>query len=472
MVSVVWFRRDLRMTDHKALAKAIAARQPILCFFHLNEKQLSSSPTPNQSAFLASLMHFQEELKKKNIELHLVYGELLSSLEKLYCDLPDWTDVYFNYDESGFGRKRDQAAATFFREKGIAIHAYQDHYLHGSQEVLNQTGQSYKVFTPYYKSWIQLPKETPISIELSQATWLSMKTSSQVLHQIKHLWDGTSLHYPGTEQALAVLADFVSSSLAEYDKMRDFPAKNGTSRLSSYLRSGEISIRQVYHAVSQASTSQGQATFIKELAWRDFYNMIYVCHPEQKERSIQPAFDLVEWENRPADLEAWKKGQTGYPIIDAAMRQLSQTGWMHNRLRMIVASFLTKDLLIDWRLGEKHFQEMLIDYDAASNIGGWQWAASTGTDAVPYFRIFNPVTQSQRFDPQGDFIKTYLPELRSLPAKHIHQPWKLPKNLDEELDFELGRDYPKPIVDHSLQRKRAIAKYEWAKENYHSNKKS
>ncbi len=415
MVSVVWFRRDLRMTDHKALAKAIAARQPILCFFHLNEKQLSGSPTPNQSAFLASLMHFQEELKKKNIELHLVYGELLPSLEKLYCDLPDWTDVYFNYDESGFGRKRDQAAATFFREKGIAIHAYQEHYLHGSQEVLNQTGQSYKVFTPYYKSWIQLPKETPISIELSQATWLSMKTSSQVLHQIKHLWDGTSLHYPGTEQAQAVLADFVSSSLVEYDKMRDFPAKNGTSRLSSYLRSGEISIRQVYHpgteqaqavladfvssslveydkmrdfpakngtsrlssylrsgeisirqvyhAVSQAPTSQGQATFIKELAWRDFYNMIYVCHPEQKERSIQPAFDLVEWENHPADLEAWKKGQTGYPIIDAAMRQLSQTGWMHNRLRMIVASFLTKDLLIDWRLGEKHFQEMLIDYD-------------------------------------------------------------------------------------------------------------
>lgn len=468
MVSVVWFRRDLRIEDQKALAKAIAAKKPILCFFHFNPQQLSSQPSPNQSAFVDSVLHFRKTLHEAGIELHLAYGDMIDSFEKLLDDLPDWTDVYFNYDESGFGRKRDQLAAQFFRKKGIQIHAYQDHYLHGSQEILNQSGQTYKVFTPYFKVWQERAKETPIELDLSQGSWIELATADQVLNQVASLTDTSHLHQAGSQQAKKRLEEFIDTTLGNYDKLRDLPAYDGTSRLSSYLRSGEISIRQLYQSVSQAPASQGRTTYLRELAWRDFYNMVYVANPDQKEKSIQKAFDLVEWDNNEDYFTAWKNGQTGYPLIDAAMHQLKETGWMHNRLRMIVASFLTKDLLIDWRKGEKYFQEVLIDYDAASNIGGWQWAASTGTDAVPYFRIFNPIRQGQRFDPDGEFIRNYLPELRQLPKKFIHEPWKLPEDQADELGFQLDRDYPKPIVDHGQQRKRAIAKYQWAKEAYAS----
>lgn len=192
--------------------------------------------------------------------------------------------------------------------------------------------------------------------------------------------------------------------------------------------------------------------------------MIYVAYPTQKTQAINLSFNHVLWDNNPIWFEQWQKGETGYPLIDAAMIQLRQTGWMHNRLRMIVASFLTKDLLIDWRWGEAYFQEMLIDYDAASNIGGWQWAASTGTDAVPYFRIFNPVTQSKRFDPEGQFIKTYLPQLAKIPTKYIHEPWKMPRDLQVSLKISLGKDYPLPIVDHAERRQLALARYEASKE--------
>ncbi len=266
------------------------------------------------------------------------------------------------------------------------------------------------------------------------------------------------------DEASKQLNRFIQDQLAAYHANRDFPAQLGTSRLSPFLRIGAIGIRTVYHAVRQAPNSLGQATFLKELAWRDFYNMVYVAYPDQKTQPIQKAFSQIEWVNNPDWFQLWKEGKTGYPIVDAAMLQLQKTGWMHNRLRMIVASFLTKDLLCDWRLGEQYFQQQLIDYDAASNIGGWQWAASTGTDAVPYFRIFNPVTQGKRFDPKGEFIKAYLPQLEHVPEKYLHEPWKMPKNLQESVSCIIGTDYAQPIVDHAKQREQAIAKYEWAKE--------
>ncbi|HHH5387786.1 TPA: deoxyribodipyrimidine photo-lyase [Streptococcus pyogenes] len=460
MVSVMWFRRDLRIDDQKALAHAIASQSPTLCVFQFNKEQLNLLHSRNQSSFITSVLAFRKLLKCEGIDLYLMYGDLMTCFEQLLTQLKDWTDVYFNYDESGYGRLRDQKAAQFFKKNGIAVHTYQDHYLHGSQEIINQSGQPYKVFTPYYRIWQNYPKETPIKVELSQGRWLNLETPDDVLRTVESFKDKKYQDVATFDEASKQLNRFIQDQLAAYHANRDFPAQLGTSR----LRIGAIGIRTVYHAVRQAPNSLGQATFLKELAWRDFYNMVYVAYPDQKTQPIQKAFSQIEWVNNPDWFQLWKEGKTGYPIVDAAMLQLQKTGWMHNRLRMIVASFLTKDLLCDWRLGEQYFQQQLIDYDAASNIGGWQWAASTGTDAVPYFRIFNPVTQGKRFDPKGEFIKAYLPQLEHVPEKYLHEPWKMPKNLQESVSCIIGTDYPQPIVDHAKQREQAIAKYEWAKE--------
>ncbi|HEP6137803.1 TPA: deoxyribodipyrimidine photo-lyase [Streptococcus pyogenes] len=464
MVSVMWFRRDLRIDDQKALAHAIASQSPTLCVFQFNKEQLNLLHSRNQSSFITSVLAFRKLLKCEGIDLYLMYGDLMTCFEQLLTQLKDWTDVYFNYDESGYGRLRDQKAAQFFKKNGIAVHTYQDHYLHGSQEIINQSGQPYKVFTPYYRIWQNYPKETPIKVELSQGRWLNLETPDDVLRTVESFKDEKYQDVATFDEASKQLNRFIQDQLAAYHANRDFPAQLGTSRLSPFLRIGAIGIRTVYHAVRQAPNSLGQATFLKELAWRDFYNMVYVAYPDQKTQPIQKAFSQIEWVNNPDWFQLWKEGKTGYPIVDAAMLQLQKTGWMHNRLRMIVASFLTKDLLCDWRLGEQYFQQQLIDYDAASNIGGWQWAASTGTDAVPYFRIFNPVTQGKRFDPKGEFIKAYLPQLEHVPEKYLHEPWKMPKYLQESVSCIIGTDYPQPIVDHAKQREQAIAKYEWAKE--------
>lgn len=464
MTVVMWFRRDLRTEDNKALARAIASGRPIVCLFHINPQQLKPIPTVNQQAFFQSVKQFRQELCQQGIDLHVISGDWEEAFSGLADRLPGWTDVYFNYDEAGFGRGRDQRAAQFFRERGIRMHAYQDHHLHGSQEVLNKLGRPYQVFTPYFQVWRDLPKETPLSVVLSLGKWQSLETAASTLQELERLAGSSRHHLPGSGAAKQRLADFVQTELANYDRYRDFPAIPGTSQLSPYLRTGEISIRTVYQTVSQAPASPGQATFIKELAWRDFYNMVYVANPEQKDEAIQPAFCHLVWDNDEVLFEAWKAGRTGYPIVDAAMRQLAETGWMHNRLRMIVASFLTKDLLIDWRWGERYFQAMLMDYDAASNIGGWQWAASTGTDAVPYFRIFNPVTQGKKFDPEGLFVRSLVPELSQVPDKYLHEPWKMPLDLQASSACLIGQDYPAPIVDHAQQRLKALAIYQEAKE--------
>lgn len=461
MKSVLWFRRDLRIEDNMALKAALSGDKPILCVFHFNLKQLSQKKSNNQSAFIKSVLHLKEVLKEKDIQLHLMFGEWDECFEDLSTKLDSWSDVYFNYDETGYGRKRDKKAIEFFKSKGIEIHTYQDHYLHGADEIKTKSNTFYKVFTPYFNNWYDRIKKNPIEIDLNKERFFELKEMPEINTINEYI--GESTHKPGSEEAYRLLGHFVENNLEKYDVNRDFPYLDATSKLSPYLRSGEIGIRTVYHEISKAEFSKGQQTFIKELAWRDFYNMVYTQNLNQKEEAIQESFDNIRWENDEEYFEKWKNGETGFPIVDAAMRQLKETGWMHNRLRMIVASFLTKDLLIDWRWGEKYFEEMLIDYDKASNIGGWQWAASTGTDAVPYFRIFNPTTQSKKFDPKGEFIIKYIPELKNVDSNKIHEPSKMSKKDQIEVGCEIGKDYPRQIVNHSERRKLAIEIYEDAK---------
>lgn len=469
MDSVMWFRRDLRLEDNKALSEAFKKSDSLLLFFHVNPEQFVEGPSKNEAAFFQTVQQLRAEVEAAGGKLHLLYGDLEESFRRLKDEFPDWTDIYLNYDETGYGLKRDQKIAPVLKDLEVKVHAYHDHYLHSAQEIKTNAGTAYKVYTPYYNKWIEKMKPSPVEVNFTAEKLVDGDYFSEDEKQFEGYLAGlTELpnFQAGSQQAKERLMHFIETGLHSYHENRDFPFIDGTSRLSHHLRTGTISVRTIYHELMNTHESEGKTVFIKELAWREFYNMIYASNPKQKEQAIKEEFNDIHWLNDEEDFERWKEGKTGFPIVDAAMRQLKETGWMHNRLRMIAASFLVKDLLIDWRWGERYFQEELIDYDAASNIGGWQWAASTGTDSVPYFRIFNPTTQSERFDQEAEFIKQYIPELAAVPSKKVHDPAGLTPEEQDRFNVILGQDYPFPLVSHQERRKMAMAKYEESKDIY------
>ncbi len=466
-LSVMWFRRDFRLQDNTALYHAINEAQyrkePLLFMYHLDPK-FTGNDTPNHRFFFDALNQFIKNCEAKGILVHVFEGTWKDAFSQLLDHFPEMTSLYFNKDEVGEGQKRDKEVERYLSRRNIRVCSYEDYNIHHANEVKKLDNSIYKVFTPYFKKWLALPKKEPriVSRETTQYNLIKneelynkgMKTLSRITNSMP-----ASVILPQEDNALELLQSFLEEKVDHYDRFRDLPAVDGTSRLSVHLRTGTLSARTVLYYIQekqQKSYSTGMDTFIKELAWRDFYNMIHHHFPESKTKEIDAKYQQLDWNNDEFLLQKWKEGKTGFPIVDAGMRQLIQEGWMHNRIRMITASFLTKDLLMDWRLGELYFEEMLHDYDESSNIGGWQWAASVGTDAVPYFRVFNPITQSTRFDHGGEYIKKYVPELRSVPETYIHEPWKMNIADQEKADCKIGRDYPEPIVDHSLQRKRAI----------------
>lgn len=462
--TIMWFRKDLRFEDNTAfrhMLEEYKSSEELICLFQLNPAQFLENSF-NQTAFFLSLKFFQQAAKEKNRTIHFLYGEVIESFSALKKAYPEWDHIYFNQDERGYGKQRDEQAIAFFKDNGIQISSFQDSHLHGVQEVKKPDGEPYKVFTPYFKKWLELPKQKYKPFEDESIVFTKVTHDLFVQGQKRFQTMIANLTLPfdyscGEQEAEKYLKTFIKNQLHEYQKNRDYPAKNDTSKLSRFLRTGELSIRKVWQAVVAEPESDGRQVFISELCWRDFYNMIYFENPNQKNQEIKEKYRGLSWNCDQKMVTAWKDGKTGYPLEDAAMRQLNQTGWMHNRLRMIVASFLTKDLLIDWREGEKYFQEKLIDYDSASNIGGWQWAASTGTDEVPYFRIFNPINQSEKFDKQGFFIRQFVPELEKVPNNYIHCPNKMNLEVQKSINCIIGQDYPVPIVDHSKQRQKILA---------------
>ncbi|WP_059102964.1 cryptochrome/photolyase family protein [Shouchella shacheensis] len=474
-IHIVWFRRDLRWNDHTALAAALDACEGddrVMLVFHINPK-MTKSFSQRHDYFYESLKAFVDAGKDKGVSVHFLHGEPEEAFRELLEQVKDIRKVHFNKDESGAGRQRDQAVQKLLEAKGVSVHLYTDHHLHGAEEVTKEDGSMYQVFTPYYRKWRSLPKPELriIDEQKLQSTSIDQRDTfakgreayNQLMQQKTGKWSDRAGEVNGRER----LKTFLNDGLATYHEERDVPAIDGTSRLSPYLRTGALSPRMVHKALQivedKYGGSKGADTFIQELAWRDFYNMIYYAHPNGKDEEWNQTYRNLDWSYDEEELERWKRGETGFPIVDAAMRQLQQEGWMHNRLRMVVASFLTKDLLLDWRLGERHFEEMLIDYDPASNIGGWQWAASTGTGAVPYFRVFNPTRQSERFDPDGTFIKMYLPELKELPLDYIHEPHRMSSEQQEKAECIIGKQYPEPMVNHKERRRQAIEMFEGEK---------
>ncbi|KPB03353.1 cryptochrome/photolyase family protein [Bacillus sp. CHD6a] len=469
-LSVMWFRRDFRLQDNTALYHAVKEAQqrkePLLFIYHL-DSVFTKNDTPNHRFFFAALDRFVKRCEKLGIFIHIIEGTWKQAFSQVLEHFPEMSSLHYNQDEVGAGQKRDEEVDKFFLQRGIKVSSYIDYTIHGAMEVKKTDDSIYKVFTPYYKKWIAQPKRDPYVLTEEDLKLNSVKNNSLYSKGQKNLSNLSVLsnHHsaPHEESAKELLKVFLQKKIDQYDRFRDVPSAEATSRLSVHLRTGTISARTVLYNIQekqQTSYSTGMDTFIKELAWRDFYNMIYHHYPDSKSKEIDDKYQQLKWNDNSNLLEKWKDGKTGFPIVDAGMRQLKEEGWMHNRIRMITASFLTKDLLIDWRFGEKYFEEMLHDYDEASNIGGWQWASSVGTDAVPYFRVFNPMTQSNRFDPKGEYIKEYLPELAGVSEKFIHEPWKMNEHEQEKAGCEIGKDYPTPVVDHAIQRKKAIQMFQ------------
>ncbi len=455
-VNLFWFRKDLRLYDNKAFSNCVAEKEQILPIYIVEDNCLDSSTIsqPRMKFLFACLERLEDQLNQYKSNLYLFMGNPQTIIKKI-CREVNVGALYFNRNYEPTEIKRDREIWNYCQANKIQCKSFKDLLLHERGEILKNDKKPYTVFSYYFKKWIDLKKE-PVEIvkPFKTATFTALDYDS-----IPRTSDVYELK-PEEELEL-----FLKRKIKGYDMNRDYPFMEGTSRLSAYLRTGLLSIRQVYHAAEMLlegvndKSIKGIETFIKQLAWRDFYYQILYYFPYVENGAFIKKFNGLKWENDKGLYERWCDGTTGVPIVDAGMRQLNREGWMHNRLRMITASFLTKDLLIDWRWGETYFKQKLIDYDLPLNNGGWQWCASTGTDSQPYFRIFNPYTQSSKFDPDGKFIKKYVPELKNVKVNYIHEPYKMSQKAQEESNCILNKDYPLPIVIHSLQRNKALELY-------------
>ncbi len=458
--ALVWFRRDLRDHDHAALAAAIAAAPQVYCAFVFDTDILDALPARQDRRvdFIhASLLELDAALRARGGGLIVRHGKASEEIPRLAGQL-GVTTVFANRDYEPAAKERDTAVAASLQTQGIAFHACKDQAIFDGDEVLTQAGKPFSVFTPYKNAWLKRLTAADHGI-FACAGALTDSDLSGVPPLAEIGFTATDLAAvgirPGMSGARALWDDFRAGRITRYGALRDFPAVKGVSYLSVHLRFGTISIRELV----RTALAQQADVWLSELIWRDFYFMILDRFPHVVGHAFKPAYDAITWADWPAGFAAWCEGRTGYPLVDAAMRQLNYSGWMHNRLRMVVASFLSKDLGLDWRLGERYFAEKLNDFDLSANNGGWQWAASSGCDAQPYFRIFNPVTQSEKFDPDGKFIRRYVPELAAVSNKYIHAPWLMGRLEQENLGVVIGRDYPAPVVDHARAREQTLARY-------------
>lgn len=465
--ALFWFRRDLRSEDNAGLAAALRSCEAVTCVFVFDRAilDLLENRADRRVEFIhASVIELKAEIEKLGGELIVSYADAREAIPRIARNL-NIGAVFANEDYEPVACARDTAIAKTLADQGAALHLYKDTVVFAKSEILTQAGGTFSVFTPYKRAWLKKLTDSALAahnVATHRAAFArpQAKTHVPTLASMGFLPTNiTKLVTPGISGANDALADFLTR-LDSYQDARNFPAIKGVSYLGVHNRFGTISIRRlarVAHAETLRKANPGAETWLSELIWREFYFQILWHHPHVATRAFKPAYDALPWSNDPALFRVWCEARTGYPIVDAAMRQINQTGYMHNRLRMIVASFLTKDLLIDWRWGEKYFAEHLNDFDLAANNGGWQWAASTGCDAQPYFRIFNPVAQSERFDPVGKFIRRYLPELNAVPDKFIHAPWLMPAREREAI--KLDQVYPAPIVEHAVAREKALAMY-------------
>ncbi len=468
--ALVWLRRDLRVYDHAALSHALQSHRRVYCAFVFDTTILD--PLPRRDRRVEFILRAVEEvdaaLRVMGGALIVRHGDVRVEISRLAAEL-GVAAVYANRDYEPSAIARDDEISRRLAAADFSFMDFKDQVIFERDEVMTQGGTPFSVFTPYKNAWLKrlAPEDLQAWPVEEHASRLAPPRDDAPLPTLQQLGfettDLAGLKLPtGMSGAQALFRDF-TERIDDYAARRDFPALKGTSYLSAHLRFGTLSIRQLA-AHARARSGRGAATWLSELIWRDFYHAILWHHPRVATRCFKPAFDALRWDDAPDLFAAWCAGRTGYPLVDAAMRQLSYAGWMHNRLRMVAASFLTKDLGLDWRRGEAWFAEKLLDFDLAANNGGWQWAASTGCDAQPWFRIFNPVTQSEKFDAEGRFIRRYVPELDKVPQKFIHAPWTMSAAQQAACGVRIGHDYPAPVVDHAVARARTLERFKAVRE--------
>ena len=471
--TIVWFRQDLRLQDNPALLAAVRRGAPVVPVYIWDEAGEGHWPAGGASRWWLhhSLAALDGELRQRGSRLILAQGESGAVLHKL-LKATGATSVYWNRRYEPAVILRDKTINLHLGAAGVETKSFNAALLFEPHMVRNKSGGPFQVFTPYWKHCqslavappaklpsgnISAPTQWPQSVDLSE---LSLLPRAGWAEGFAKTWQ------PGEAGAKKRLRKFIGRTLAAYSDQRDFPEVDGTSSLSPHLHFGEIGPRQIWAAVRALSkksgvfpASRGAQVFLSEVGWREFAHHLLHHFPQTPGSPLREEFAAFPWRKNPRQLRAWQKGMTGYPIVDAGMRQLWQTGWMHNRVRMIVASFLVKHLRISWQEGAAWFWDTLVDADLAQNTLGWQWVAGCGADAAPYFRIFHPVSQGERFDAEGGYIRRWVPELAGLRGKWIHRPWEAPPAALSQAGVELGRTYPRPLVEHGFARARALAAY-------------
>lgn len=463
--AIFWFRKDLRLDDNPALRAAVEENEAVIpVYLHVPDDDGKWGEGAATRVWLhESLKSLSAELDSIDSRLVLREGSELELLQNLVAET-NASHIYWNRLYEPETISRDKAIKESLHEQGLEVRSFNGSLLYEPWEVKNKQGTPYKVYTPFWRALESrgmpsqpLPRETeipgpdqwPASVSVED---LGLLPSIPWHKSIIEAWQ------PGEKGAKARLEAFLESAVEKYDKRRDLPGQPGTSRLSPHLHFGEISPRRIFHET--ASRADKVTPYLKQIVWREFAHHLLYHFPETTEQNLNRKFDAFPWRESKEQLQAWQKGQTGFPIVDAGMRELWHTGWMHNRVRMIVGSFLVKDLMIHWHEGARWFWDTLVDADLANNTMGWQWIAGSGADAAPYFRVFNPMTQGEKFDGEGDYIRQWVPELGDLPNKYLNQPWQAPDDVLEQAGLRLGKNYPRPVVDHAEARVRALDAYQ------------
>ncbi|MBL1146616.1 MAG: deoxyribodipyrimidine photo-lyase [Pseudomonadota bacterium] len=471
--TLLWFRQDLRLADHPALQAALQTECPILPIFILDDDDAETRRIGGAARWWLheSLTALDADLRVRGSRLLCFRGKAGDILQKL-CNQYHVESVFWNRSYVPQVQKRDAAVKAALKQHNITAQSFASYLLFEPWQIKTGAGKPYRVFTPFSKAcmaaeWtgagqlfaapeaVPAPQQFPAGTTIAELDLLPPKDWYKEMAQ---LWQ------PGENGAQSSWRGFLNGGIAAYQEQRDFPNTEGVSRLSPHLHWGEIAPARLRVDMAAATEKypDRQArhyAFLRQVLWREFSYHLLDQLPDMAEKPLNENFTRMKWENDSALLTAWQQGKTGYPLVDAGMRQLWRTGWMHNRVRMIAASFLIKDLFIDWRIGEKYFWDTLLDADPANNAAGWQWVAGCGADAAPYFRIFNPVLQSKKFDAAGGYIRAFVPELANLPDKYLHAPWEAPDNVLEQAGLVLGKDYPYPVVDHAAARDKALAIY-------------